>query len=108
MDPHSRDREFRSSRAGVRRIPREGEIAPTCLGRGGRTATPGFALRPVTVRWLRTFLEDPLDVPGAVLEFVAEQLEVEDPSHPTPPLPGYASAMARPWSSSLAARPKVA
>lgn len=34
----------------------------------------------MTVRWLGTFLEDPLDVPGVVLEFVAEQLGVEDPS----------------------------
>ena len=34
----------------------------------------------MTVRWLGTFLEDPLDVPGAVLEFVAEQLGVADPS----------------------------
>ncbi|GAA2440693.1 hypothetical protein GCM10010191_65830 [Actinomadura vinacea] len=40
----------------------------------------GFALQMVTVRWLGTFLEDPLDVPGAVLEFVAGQLGVEDPS----------------------------
>ncbi|XVQ06894.1 DUF4158 domain-containing protein [Spirillospora sp. CA-255316] len=34
----------------------------------------------MTVRWLGVFLEDPLDVPGSVLEFVAEQLKVEDPS----------------------------
>ncbi|GAA2731470.1 Tn3-like element Tn3 family transposase [Actinocorallia aurantiaca] len=40
----------------------------------------GFALQLVTVRWLGTFLEDPLEVPGVVLEFVAEQLGVEDPS----------------------------
>jgi hypothetical protein len=40
----------------------------------------GFALQLVTVRWLGTFLEEPLDVPGVVLEFVAEQLPVEDPS----------------------------
>lgn len=35
---------------------------------------------PVPVRWLGTFLEDPLDVPAVVLEFMAEQLEIEDPS----------------------------
>jgi hypothetical protein len=40
----------------------------------------GFALQLVTVRWLGTFLEEPLDVPGVVLEFVTEQLAVEDPS----------------------------
>ncbi|MFD0884521.1 DUF4158 domain-containing protein [Streptosporangium algeriense] len=48
--------------------------------RRGRRMRLGFALRLVTVRWLGTFLEDPLDVPGAVLEFMAEQPEVEDPS----------------------------
>lgn len=31
----------------------------------------GFSLQLVAVRWLGTFLEDPLEVPGAVLEFVA-------------------------------------
>jgi Domain of unknown function (DUF4158) len=32
------------------------------------------------VRWLGTFLEDPLDVPGEVLDFIAGQLGMTDPS----------------------------
>jgi hypothetical protein len=38
----------------------------------------GWAVQWGTVRMLGTFLsEDPLDVPGGVLEFVAEQLGVD-------------------------------
>ena len=39
----------------------------------------GFGLQLVTVRWLGTFLPDPLDVPAAVLDYVAEQVGVADP-----------------------------
>jgi hypothetical protein len=46
----------------------------------GEHMRAGFALQLVTVRWLGTFLEDPLEVPGAVLDFVAGQLGVADPS----------------------------
>jgi hypothetical protein len=40
----------------------------------------GFSLQLVTARWVGAFLEDPLDVPVVVLDFVAEQLGIADPS----------------------------
>lgn len=40
----------------------------------------GFALQMCTVRYLGLFLEDPLDVPWPVIEYLAEHLDVEDPS----------------------------
>jgi TnpA family transposase len=48
--------------------------------RRGEHMKAGFSLQLVTVRWLGTFLEDPLDVPGEVLDFVAGQLGIADPS----------------------------
>ena len=40
----------------------------------------GFALQLVTARYVGLFLEDPLDVPAEVVDFVVGQLGIEDPS----------------------------
>ncbi len=40
----------------------------------------GFAVQLGTVRAVGRFLEDPLDVPWAAVEFLAEQLEIDDAS----------------------------
>ncbi len=55
------------------------DLGPVRRRRGDRMHL-GFALQLVSVRWLGAFLADPLDVPGAVLDFVAEQLQAENPS----------------------------
>jgi hypothetical protein len=40
----------------------------------------GFALQLTTVRYLGTFLSDPLEVPAVVLDRLAGQLQIADPS----------------------------
>jgi len=40
----------------------------------------GFAVQLVTVRYLGMFLPDPLEVPANVVDYLAEQLGIDDPS----------------------------
>jgi len=50
------------------------------LGRRQGDHILGFCLQLTTLRFLGTFLPDPLDVPTVVLDYVAAQLGVADPS----------------------------
>src|SRR4051812_1110901 len=70
--------------------PSQAELAKVCFlddedlkliaRRRGPHMKLGFALQLVTVRYLGVFLENPIDVPSAVLDFVADQLGIADPS----------------------------
>ena len=40
----------------------------------------GFALQLTSVRWLGTFLQDPLEVPREVVAYLAGQLDIADPA----------------------------
>jgi len=48
--------------------------------RRGDPSRLGFAVQLGTVRFVGRFLEDPLDVPWPVVEYLAEHLGIEDPS----------------------------
>lgn len=53
----------------------------------------GFALQLATVRFLGTFLADPLEVPTTVVDFLAAQLKIADPSR----VKAYAQRQATQW-----------
>src|SRR3954449_10174494 len=40
----------------------------------------GFAVQLATARYIGSFLADPVDVPSEVVDYVAEQLGIADPS----------------------------
>lgn len=60
-------------------------------GKRGDDNRLGFALQLTTVRFLGTFLEDPLDVPGVVLQTLVRQLRVTNLDQ----LPHYRNAKQR-------------
>ncbi|MBN4926894.1 DUF4158 domain-containing protein [Hoyosella rhizosphaerae] len=42
---------------------------------------PAYALQLLTVRYRDTFLLDPVNTPGGLVNYLAEQLEIADPSY---------------------------
>jgi hypothetical protein len=57
----------------------DADLEQVALRRGARNRL-GFSVQLTTVRYLGTFLADPADVPTEVLDFLAGQLGIADPS----------------------------
>ncbi|MFE0417924.1 DUF4158 domain-containing protein [Streptomyces tendae] len=72
------ERDQRRARAGARAGLRAGD-GPA--GRRPGRHKPGFAVQLATVRCTGGFFDDPLDgVPPELVEYLAEQLDIDDPS----------------------------
>jgi hypothetical protein len=63
----------------------------------------GFSLQMTTMRYLGTFLSDPLAVPTPVIDFLAEQLGIADPSF----IKQYAARPATQWEHTAELRKEL-